>query len=237
MLLPAGKVPDEPAIDGSERQLAGLSPLPRPGDIFQDPRDLRTRKVGIDQQAGFLTDRLFRPIRFHLVASFRGSAILPDNCVVDRLARLPVPDNRGLPLIGDANSRQVASADASLTENLDHRTHLRGKNVEGVMLDPSALGVNLLELPRSLGDDVAVFAKQNGSRAGRSLIKRKNVLHGTSLQCLQIYRVPGILPSKNRVTTGRNRRPLRFPRFPVKICDFGQLHAVLFKENHIRGRH
>jgi hypothetical protein len=26
------------------------------------------------------------------------------------------------------------------------------------------------------------------------------------------------------------------PEFPVESCDFGQLHVVLFEENHIRGR-
>jgi hypothetical protein len=51
-----------------------------------------------------------------------------------------------------------------------------------------------------------------------------------SLQCLQIYRVPGILPSKNPVS-----RSLGFPGFPVEGCGFEQLHVVLFEENHISG--
>jgi hypothetical protein len=33
-----------------------------------------------------------------------------------------------------------------------------------------------------------------------------------------------------------HRRSLGSPRFPVESCGFGQLHEVLFKENHIRGR-
>jgi hypothetical protein len=33
----------------------------------------------------------------------------------------------------------------------------------------------------------------------------------------------------------RNCRSLGFPRFPVESCGFGQLHVVLFKENHISG--
>jgi hypothetical protein len=32
-----------------------------------------------------------------------------------------------------------------------------------------------------------------------------------------------------------HRRSLGSPGFPVKSCGFGQLHVVLFKENHIRG--
>jgi hypothetical protein len=33
----------------------------------------------------------------------------------------------------------------------------------------------------------------------------------------------------------RNRRSHGFPGFPVEGCGFGQLHVVLFKENHISG--
>ncbi len=33
-----------------------------------------------------------------------------------------------------------------------------------------------------------------------------------------------------------HRRSLGSPGFPVKSCGFGQLHVVLFKENHISGR-
>jgi hypothetical protein len=33
-----------------------------------------------------------------------------------------------------------------------------------------------------------------------------------------------------------NCRSLGFPGFPVESCGFGQLHVVLFRENHISGR-
>jgi hypothetical protein len=33
-----------------------------------------------------------------------------------------------------------------------------------------------------------------------------------------------------------HRRSLGFPGFPVESCGFGQLHVVLFRENHISGR-
>ena len=37
------------------------------------------------------------------------------------------------------------------------------------------------------------------------------------------------------VAGGENCRSLRFPGFLVESCDFGQLHVVLFRENHISG--
>ena len=178
VLFTAGQVPDQPAIDGPKGQFAGLRLLPRSVDVFQDPRDFGAGEVGIDQQPRFLADGFFRAVGLHLVASFGGSAILPHNRVVDRFTRFPVPYNRRLPLIGDTHRCQVTGAYARLTQNLDHRAHLRGEDVEGVMLDPTALGVDLLEFPLPVGDDVAVFAKENGTRAGGSLVERKNVRHG-----------------------------------------------------------
>jgi hypothetical protein len=42
--------------------------------------------------------------------------------------------------------------------------------------------------------------------------------------------------SKNISTKGpQNCRSLGFPGFPVESCGFGQLHVVLFRENHISG--
>jgi hypothetical protein len=38
-----------------------------------------------------------------------------------------------------------------------------------------------------------------------------------------------------RENAGAHCRSLSFPGFPVKGCGFGQLHVVLFRENHISG--
>ena len=111
------------------------------------------------------------------MASFGGAAILPDNGVVDRLARFAVPHDGRLPLIGDTDRSQVACPYARLAENLYHRAHLRGKDLERVVLDPAALGVNLLELTLAMGDDVSIFAKEDGTGTGGSLIERENIGH------------------------------------------------------------
>jgi hypothetical protein len=45
------------------------------------------------------------------------------------------------------------------------------------MLDPSPLGVDLIELPLPLGNDVSVFAEKNRTRAGGALIEREDIGH------------------------------------------------------------
>jgi hypothetical protein len=112
------------------------------------------------------------------VASFRGSAVLPDDCVVDRFAGLAIPDDGGLALIGDAHGGQVAGTNAGLSQDLDHGAHLRGQDVVRVVFYPATLWVNLAEFAMRLGDDVAVFAEQDGTRTRGSLVEREDKRHG-----------------------------------------------------------
>jgi hypothetical protein len=66
------------------------------------------------------------------------------------------------------------------------------------------------------------------------------VIAGRHWRALQVN--PGLTSfvrtelSKNISTKGpRNCRSLGFPGFPADSCGFGQLHVVLFRENHISG--
>ena len=47
----AGQLPDQPAVDGAEQQLAGFGALLRAGHAVQQPADLGAREVRVDQQA------------------------------------------------------------------------------------------------------------------------------------------------------------------------------------------
>ncbi len=146
----AGQVPDQPAIHGAEGQFAGLGLLP--GAARRFPESTRSWNwKSRDRSAAPSSGGPSLPPSLHLVAAFGGSAILPDDCVVDRLACFPVPDDGRFPLVGNAHRRQVTSPYARLAQNLNHRAHLRGKDVEGIMLNPPALGVDLLELPLQPG--------------------------------------------------------------------------------------
>jgi hypothetical protein len=45
-----------------------------------------------------------------------------------------------------------------------------------------------------------------------------------------------VVDRQGRGTLMAHRRSLGSPGFPVESCGFGQLHVVLFRENHISGR-
>ncbi len=50
--LAAGQLPDQPAVDGAEQQLAVSAPRPCAVDVVEDPFQLGAGEIGIEQQAG-----------------------------------------------------------------------------------------------------------------------------------------------------------------------------------------
>ena len=100
--LAVGQAPDEKAIDGAEGKLAAFRFSARAGNIVEHPGDLRRREIGIEQQAGTCGHERLAAALFEFGAKRRGAAILPDDRIVDRPARPPVPDQRSFALIGYA---------------------------------------------------------------------------------------------------------------------------------------
>ena len=93
----AGQSPDEKTIDRAEGKLALLRKRARVLDIVEQPRDLCSGKIGIEQKSRTFRDHALEALLFELGAQRRGATILPDDRVVDRLARPPIPDQRQFP--------------------------------------------------------------------------------------------------------------------------------------------
>src|SRR5262249_9510342 len=52
----AGQLPDEPGINGPERQLAGLRSRTRAGDVVEDPGELAAGKISVNDEASSVAD-------------------------------------------------------------------------------------------------------------------------------------------------------------------------------------
>ena len=100
----AGETPDEPAFHRAEEDLAPLGAAADAGDVVQDPADLAAGEIGVDQQAGGGADALLQTPVLQLLAQLRRPAALPDDGVIDGLARGLVPEDGGLPLVGHADA-------------------------------------------------------------------------------------------------------------------------------------
>ena len=118
MHLAAGQPPQQITIDGAEHQLASISALARAGDLVEDPGDFRSRKIGIDDQAGLFRNRGLVAFGLQSRADIGGAAVLPDDGAMHRLAGGAVPHHGGLALVGDADRGDVPGADACFLQRL-----------------------------------------------------------------------------------------------------------------------
>ena len=162
----AGEFPDQPTVHRAESQLALFGFLARPGNVVQNPAHFGSGKIGIQQQPGALLNHFQRAIAAQLIAHSRGAAILPHDRVVNRLARLAVPDDAGLALIGDAYRSDVARTRAHAAERFHGDSHLGRPDFFRIMLHPAGLRINLADLPLRDGGDLPAVIEKNRANAG-----------------------------------------------------------------------
>ena len=133
-------------------------------------------EVSVRQKAGGSFDMVGQSLLDQLVHQGGSAAALPDDGVIDGGAGGFVPHNGGLPLVGDADGRQVRHMDAALGHHLHHHGILRGPDLHGVVLHPALFGVDLGELFLTYRQDVLLLVKQDGPGTGGSLVQGEDVL-------------------------------------------------------------
>src|SRR5439155_22209749 len=87
------------------------------------------------------------------------AAILPDDRVVDRLAGAAVPDDGGLALIGDADRRHIAGADAGARHRGARGRHGGRPDAGRVVLDMAGRWKDLLKLKLRESDRLQRFVE------------------------------------------------------------------------------
>ena len=140
MDLPAGQVPDEPAIHRSGAQFSPLRPLADAGNVIHDPLQLRTGKIGVDQQAGLFRHHFPQTVSLQPIAD-----LLPHDSVIHRLSRPAVPQDRRLPLVGNADAGNGLGVDMGGVHRLGQRPDRGGPDLHGIVLHPSRLREDLPE--------------------------------------------------------------------------------------------
>ena len=176
----AGQLPDQPGVDGPEQQLAPRRPLAGAGVGVEQPLELGAREVGVEQQAGALGDHRLVPGGAQLGAERAGAAVLPDDRPPERLAGRPVPDQRGLALVGDADRRDRAGSEPRPLDRGAADRGGRGPEVGGVVLDPARLREMLRELLLGGADHRHPLVEDDGPARGRALVDGQDVGHRAS---------------------------------------------------------
>ena len=173
----AGQVPEQPAVDRAEGQLARLGALARAGHVVEDPGDLRPREVGRERQPDALAQAVgalarprararARPVRVscQTIALWSGSP------------GLAVPHDGRLALVGDADRGDVARPRSPAPASAPSITsRVRRQISRGSCSTQPARGMDLLVLALVDRRDAAVAVEQDQPRAGRALVDRRDV--------------------------------------------------------------
>ena len=140
--LAARELPQKPAVDRAEGEVAFFRQLACAGHIVEEPADLADGEIRREhhrrvltelfQEIGVLAEALDNLLRLHR---------LPADGVVNRPPRMAIPDHRRLALIRDADRRDFRLFDARLANRLLRRLNLHCPDLICILLDPAGLRV------------------------------------------------------------------------------------------------
>src|SRR5207237_6734088 len=137
---------EEKRIDISEQQLARGCLFPRPRNIFKQPSQLQTAEVRAQWQSRLGPEAVLPALAGKARDIFRNPRVLPNNRIGNRLARFALPQDRGFPLIGDADRGQIRSAQPSLLQSRGNHFFRAPLDFQGIMFHPTWLWEDLLVL-------------------------------------------------------------------------------------------
>ena len=175
MDLSTGEPPNQPSVHCPKQQLPPFCPVPGARDIVEQPFDLGSGKIGVNEQAGIVPDIAFAPVLFHLLALGRGAAALPDDGVVDGAAGRLVPDDGGFPLVGDADGGHLGGRNTGLPQDPAQHLPLGTVDFLGVVFHPAGLGIDLGKLLLRAAHHLLPPVEQDGTGAGSALIQGKDI--------------------------------------------------------------
>jgi hypothetical protein len=204
----AGKVPDEPALHGSEQHVTALGALAQARGVVEQPAHLRGGEVRCRRQAAALAHGLSIGAAGQLVDEGAGAGVLPHDRPPGRPAGVAVPQHGGFPLVGDAERDDLVDSGSGLGEGLWRDAFEVVPDLHRVVLDPARLGKVLFVLTlRDRDQPPAVVEQDAPGRAGA-------LVHGHHVA---IYHpVPTSLYGKADVTSGRPRGRGK-PRAPRRV--------------------
>ena len=175
MRVPGDEIPRQEAVHRAEADFSLFGALVQI-QLVQQPLELRAGEIRIRHQTRRIADVLLQALVAQLLDDRRGAAALPDNGIVQRPAGRAVPDHRCFTLIGDADGSDLLHRDTADANRLAQRVRLGVQDGRRIVLDPTGLRIDLLELVALHGHDMRLIIEDDGARACRALIQGDDIL-------------------------------------------------------------
>jgi hypothetical protein len=170
-----GEVPQQPAIDCAEREIARFRTPTRIGHVVEQPAQLQSGKIAGERQAGLRAEPVLAAAACIFCHQRIDARVLPDHCVVHRLTGRAIPQQCGLALVGDADRGEVAMRQACTAQRLGDDGLRVAPDLPRVMFHPAGLRIDLLVLHLRARDRSACAIEHDEARAGGALVDRADV--------------------------------------------------------------
>ena len=159
MNLTAGQLPDNPAVNSTEQQLACFRTLACMRYVFQNPVQLGTGEISIQNQACLFTEHISIATDFQQITVFCGTTALPDNRLADRTTGVLVPHYGSFALIRNTDAGNISRSNIQLAHCLVHQAYLGSPDFLGIVLHPACLRIILRKLLLCYAADFSMLVK------------------------------------------------------------------------------
>ena len=107
-------MPGQKRIDVAKNYVAGLGLLSRASHMIEQPSDFQSAEIGAERKAGLCSKAIGAAVPGELSNVVIDPRVLPDESVGHGLAGFPVPQQRRLTLISDADSGKIGGSKVPL---------------------------------------------------------------------------------------------------------------------------
>ena len=203
---------DQVGVDGADRVAPLVNQRPGVRLVLGQPDELGAGEVGVEPQAGQLGDPVLVALVAHPPADVGGTSVLPHDRAPRGTQRLPVPEQHGLALVGDADAGQVAGRPVPVLEAVAGGLQRGLPDLLGGVLHPAGFREVLPELLVAPCGDQAVRGDHERGHARRTCIDGEDA-HGGILTGVLGY---GSGQSRGRCVSFRSQHPTPHRQEPVR---------------------
>src|SRR5437868_2851208 len=104
----AREMPEQPAVDRAEQQVAGRRLATRGRNLVEQPTQLQSAEIAGQRQPRACAKSILATFGRKVSNQWIDPRVLPDERVVQRLATAPIPHDGSLALISDADRLNIS---------------------------------------------------------------------------------------------------------------------------------
>ena len=166
----SGEVPQQPGVHCAENGVAPLGVGPQAVDAGEHPLQLAAGKVGGRRQAGLMPDHVAAAVPVQGSGDPVRPGVLPHDRIAVRAPGAPVPHQRGLPLVGQAERGQVGGVQVLRVQHGHDDGAGAFPDLGRVVLHPAGPGHDLRVLQLVPGHFGTGMVEEHEPRARSALI-------------------------------------------------------------------